>query len=239
MKSTTGDLQAWVSGERNEGVSKLTSSQLSLRVFGVLPHQQQSWTREQQTLIASLHRHQESQSSEKYDKSWFEGLLFNRWWSPSFSVSLNNLAGVSLRQGWTSCHLNPKMPGEGNTTSWAPFRCSAHWWALHSLLMSNSHCVCRSSGYFLWPPPTRPSPSLRPGQLAPVITSPGRHCLLASHWLGPAVDWRIRRDRAGYFFPAPSLLGCHHLGGRFFLNAPLQFQIPLGSSNSFSHPPQA
>ena len=88
------------------------------------------------------------------------------------------------------------MPGEGNTTSWAPFRCSAHWWALHSLLMSNSHCVCRSSGYFLWPPPTRPSPSLCPGQLAPVITSPGRHCLPASHWFG-AQQWTGELEETG------------------------------------------
>ena len=133
-----------------------------------------------------------------------------------------------------------KRPGEGNTMYWAPFRCSAHWRALHSLLMSNSHCVCCLSGYFLWPPPNSPSPSLCPDQLAPVDYITRTPLPTGFPMVGPSSSLENRRARAGYFFPAPSLLGCHHLGGRFFLNAPLQFQIPLGSSNStFSHPLQA
>lgn len=130
------------------------------------------------------------------------------------------------------------MPGEGNPCTGLHLGAQPTGEHFIHLLMSNSHCVCRFSGYFLWPPPNSPSPSLCPDQLAPVDYITRAPLPAGFPMVVPSSRLENRRDRARYLFPAPSLLGCHHLGGRFYLNAPLQFQIPLGSNKStFSHPP--
>ena len=98
---------------------------------------------------------------------------------------------------------------------WAPSKCSAHWQALHSLLMSHSHCA------------------------AYLVIVTGAPLAAGFPLVQPSGGQENTGERAGYFFPAPSLLGCPVLGQiplecSSCWAALLQFQIPLGSGNSAS-----
>lgn len=83
--------------EKQERSFQINISLTGPQDLGGLPAQWSPLTGGQFPSKASGHRYQESQSSEKYDRSWFQGLLYNRWSSSSCFLCLDGLAGASLR----------------------------------------------------------------------------------------------------------------------------------------------
>lgn len=157
--------------EKQERSFQINISLTGPQDLGGMPAQWSPLTGGQFPSKASGHRYQESQSSEKYDRSWFQGLLFNRWSSSSCSLCLNGPAGASLRQGWTSCHPDPRRQRASKQRWPAPSQCSACWPALHTALAYES----LHAGYLVTLsalPPSILSLILCPDQLTPVDWAP-------------------------------------------------------------------